>query len=62
MEWHDLLIAQEMTADYKEKILAFHKFVIKASNLFWTGQVGNMDKVPLTFDVWSNKTAECEMV
>lgn len=51
-----------MTADYEEKIFAFHKFVIKASNLFWTGQVGNMDKVSLTFDVWSNKTAECENV
>ncbi|KAG8235948.1 hypothetical protein J437_LFUL016270 [Ladona fulva] len=52
------IIAQIMSADYEEKILAFHRFVINAckKTSFKLGQIGNMDEIPLTFDVPSNKT------
>ncbi|KAJ7345310.1 hypothetical protein JRQ81_001260 [Phrynocephalus forsythii] len=53
-------IAQSMPDDYEEKIINFHNFIIKQRKRqnFEIGQIGNMDEVPLTFDVPSNKTVE----
>ncbi|KAM3915673.1 pogo transposable element with KRAB domain [Leptodactylus fuscus] len=53
-------IAQKMPKEYESKILSFHKFVIDArkKNGFEIGQIGNMDEVPLTFDVPSNRTVD----
>lgn len=53
-------IAQKMPKEYEAKILSFHNFVIKArkKNSFEIGQIGNMDEVPLTFDVPSNRTVD----
>ena len=51
-------IAQRMPADYNDKIVKFHKFVIHAwkRTSFELGQIVNMDEVQLTFDVPLNKT------
>jgi hypothetical protein len=51
-------IVQKMPAEYETKILQFHKFIIGARNksCFELSQIGNMDEVPLTFNVPSNKT------
>lgn len=53
-------IAQKMPADYENKIIAFHKYVINARKEtdYELGQIGNMDEVPLTFDVVSNRTVD----
>jgi len=51
-------IAQRLPHEYKRKIIEFHKYVINIRKklCFETGQLGNMDEVPLMFDVPSNKT------
>ncbi|CAJ0949590.1 unnamed protein product [Ranitomeya imitator] len=53
-------IAQKMPKEYKTKIVSFHKFVLEARNKngYEMTQIGNMDKVPLTFDVPSSKTVD----
>ena len=53
-------IAQKLPREYEIKMIEFHKYVInKRKKLcFEIGQLGNMDKVPLTFDVQSNKTVD----
>ena len=50
-------IAQRIPANYDDKIVKFHKFVIRARKRtsFELGQIENMDEVPLTFDVPPNK-------
>lgn len=51
-------LAQKMPNAYEDKILQFHSYVInlrKTTN-FELGQIANMDEVPLTFDVPSNRT------
>ncbi|KAH1185488.1 hypothetical protein KIL84_018237 [Mauremys mutica] len=55
-------ISQRMPDDYEEKIINFHNFIIKQRKRqnFEIGQIGNMDEVPLTFDVPSNKTVEAK--
>ncbi|XP_069593726.1 bromodomain testis-specific protein [Ranitomeya imitator] len=55
-------IAQKMPQEYEAKILSFHKFVIdsRKKNGYELGQIGNMDEVPLTFDVPSNRTVEAK--
>lgn len=66
MKWQSLSMstktstAQKMAADYIEKILGFHKFVINAwkETCFELEPKGNMDKVPITFDVPSNNRLE----
>ena len=42
------------------RLLEFHKYVtiMRKKLCFETGQLGNMDEVPLTFDVPSNKTVD----
>jgi hypothetical protein len=47
-----------MTAEYEAKILEFYKFVIGARKkmCFELSQIDNMDEVPLTVDVPSNRT------
>jgi hypothetical protein len=47
-----------MPAEYEAKILECHKFVIGArkNTCFELSQIGNMDEVPLIFDVPSNRT------
>jgi len=51
-------IAQKLPREYERKIIEFHKYVINMRKklCFEIGQLGNMDEVPLTFDVPSNKT------
>ena len=53
-------IAQKVPREYERKIIEFHKYVInKRKKLcFEIGQSGNMEEVPLTFDVPSNKTVD----
>ena len=53
-------IEQKLPHVYKRKIIEFHKYVINMrKNLcFEIGQLGNMDEVPLTFDVASHKTVD----
>ncbi|XP_030066606.1 pogo transposable element with KRAB domain [Microcaecilia unicolor] len=53
-------IAQKMPIEYESMIVSFHKFVLDArkKNGFEISQIGNMDEVPLTFDVPSNKTVD----
>jgi hypothetical protein len=55
-------IPQKMPAEYKTKILLFHKFITAArkKSRFELRQIGNMDGVPLTFDIPSNKTVDME--
>lgn len=47
-----------MPGDYEEKILGFLKFVknTEKETFFEPEQIGNMDKVPLRFNVLSNNT------
>jgi len=51
-------IAQKLPCEYERKIIEFHKYVINMRKKlrFEIGQLGNMDEVPLMFDVPSNKT------
>jgi len=53
-------IAQKLPCEYERKIIEFHKYVINMRKklCFEIGQLGNMDVVPLTFDVPSNKTVD----
>ena len=53
-------IAQKLPREYERKIIEFHKYVIDMRKKlhFEIGQLGNMDKVSLTFDVPSNKTVD----
>jgi hypothetical protein len=46
-------ISQKMPAEYKDKIIEFHRFIINArkQEKFELSQIANMDEVPLTFDV-----------
>ena len=52
--------AQKMPIEYESKIVSFQKFVLDArkKNGFEISPIGNMDEVPLTFDVPSNKTVD----
>jgi hypothetical protein len=52
-------ILQRMPTKYEAKIMEYHKFVISArekKKCFELTQIGNMDKVPLTFNVPSNRS------
>ncbi|KAG8225841.1 hypothetical protein J437_LFUL004770 [Ladona fulva] len=53
-------IAQKLPPEYERKIIEFHKYVINLRKMkcFEIGQIGNMDEIPLTFDVPSNKTVD----
>jgi len=53
-------IAQKLPHGYEKKITEFHKYVInmRTKLCFEIGQLGNMDEVPLMFDVSSNKTVD----
>ena len=53
-------IAQKLPHEYERKIIEFHKYVINMTKklCFEIGQLGNMDEVPLTFDVPSKKTVD----
>jgi len=53
-------IAQKLRCKCERKIIEFHKYVINMRKklCFEKGQLGNMDEVPLTFDVPSNKTVD----
>jgi len=57
-------IVQKLPREYERKVIEFHKYVINTrKNLcFEIGQLGNMDEVPLTFDVPSNKTVDVKGV
>ena len=51
---------QKLSRNYERKITEFHKYVINMRKklCFEIGQLGNMDEVPLNFDVSSNKTMD----
>jgi len=53
-------IAQKLPCEYERKIIEFHKYAInmRKKQCFEIGQLGNMDEVPLMFDVPSNKTVD----
>ena len=53
-------LAQKMQAAYEEKILQFHSYVIKLrkNTNFELSQIANINEVPLTFDVPSNRTVD----
>ena len=53
-------LARKLPHEYKRKIIEFHKYVINMRKklCFEIGQLGNMDEVPLTFDVPLNKTVD----
>ena len=53
-------IAQKLPREYERKIIEFHKYVINMRKklCFEIGQLANMDEVPLTFDVPSNKAVD----
>ena len=53
-------IAQKLHHEYERKIIEFHKYVINMRKklCFEIGQFRNVDEVPLTFDVPSNKTVD----
>ena len=55
-------IAQKLPHEYERKIIEFHKYVINMRKklCFEIVQLGNMDEVPLTFDVPSNKTVDAK--
>jgi hypothetical protein len=57
------IIAQKLPHAYETKIIEFHKYVINMRKklCFEIGQLGNMDEVPLTFDVPSNKTVDINL-
>ena len=54
------IIAQKLPREYGRKMIEFHKYVtnMRKKLCFEMGQLGNMDEVPLTFDVPSNKTVD----
>jgi len=53
-----ITVAQKLPREYERKMIEFHKYAINMRKKLWfeMGQVGNMNEVPLTFDVPSNKT------
>ena len=53
-------IVQKLPCEYERRIIEFHKYVINMRKklCFETGQLRNLDEVPLTFDVPSNKTVD----
>ena len=57
---HTKTIAQKQPSEDERMIVDFHKYVINMRKklCFEIGQLGDMDEVPLTFDVPSNKTVD----
>ena len=53
---------QKLPHEYERKIIEIHKYVINMRKklCFEIGQLGNMNEVPLTFDVPSNKTVDVQ--
>jgi len=53
-------IAQKLPHEYERKTIEFHKYVINMRKklCFEIGQLGNVDEVPLTFDVPLIKTVD----
>lgn len=53
-------LAQKMPPVYEDKIQQFHSYVIQLRKKydFEPSQIGNMDEVPLNFDVPSNRTVD----
>ena len=58
-------IAQKLPHEYERKIKEFLKYAIlvnmRKKLCFEIQQLGNMDEVPLTFDVPSNKTMDVNL-
>jgi len=54
------IVAQKLPCEYERKIIEFHKYVINMRKklCFETGELRNMDEVPLTFDGPSNKSVD----
>lgn len=53
-------LAPKLPAAYENQALEFHSYVINLQKAysFELSQITNMDKVPLTFDVPSNRTVD----
>lgn len=51
-------ISQKMPMDYEEKMITFQRFIIKMrrQNSYALGQIGNMDEVPMCFDMPPDRT------
>jgi len=56
-------IVQKLPREYERKIIEVNKYVINMRKklCFEIGQLGNMDEVPLTFDVPLNKTVDVNL-
>ena len=57
-------VAQKLPREYGRKNIEFHKYVINMRKklCFEIGQLGNMDEIPLTFDVPSHKIVDVKGV
>lgn len=51
-------ISQKMPSDYEDKLISFQRFMIKMrqKNSYELGQIGNMDEVPMCFDMPPDRT------
>ncbi|KAL7381042.1 hypothetical protein ABVT39_027717, partial [Epinephelus coioides] len=51
-------ISQKMPKDYEEKMMTFQRFIIKMhqQNSYELEQIGNMDEVPMCFDMPPDRT------
>ena len=51
-------LAPKLPAAYENEVLEFHSYVInlRKTYIFEPSQITNVDEVPLTFDVPSNRT------
>ena len=51
-------IAQNLPKELEEKVISFHKFIIKQrpQHKFELNNIGNMDETPMTFDMPGNRT------
>ena len=53
-------IAEKLADDSQDKIISFHKFVmnLRKEHQFDIKQIGNMDKIPMRFDLPLNQTID----
>ncbi|CAL4062438.1 unnamed protein product, partial [Meganyctiphanes norvegica] len=57
-------LCQKMPQEFGDQVIEFHRYVINARQkiTYELSQIANMDEVPLTFDVPSNKTVDSKGV
>jgi len=57
-------VAHKLPHEYERRIIEFHKYVINMRKklCFEIEQLGNMDEVPLIFDIPLNKTVDVKVL